>query len=259
MIASGLMEKLTNGSHLPISIGLNTLNRCNVSCIMCPPAIHLARGGARSKYYRLTLEEYKRITDGVRIEMAHFVGAYAEPFLNKELFDIIYYAKSCGSKTAITTNATLLDERARKKIVELGVDTVTISMHGATRSVAEGIMNGSDFYKILDNIIKFGELRRSTPNNCTYVMANYIGMKRNIRDFPAFLYLAKMANINQVNLVHLIDGGNETAEIGKIENLVNHPDLLREIWPNCKKLAEYLGLFLRLDPAYLEIVRDYQE
>ena len=54
---------------LPLALDLNTLNRCNVSCVMCPPAIRFDdHGDPREKYFRLTLDDFKAFTDGIQVE-----------------------------------------------------------------------------------------------------------------------------------------------------------------------------------------------
>ncbi len=59
--AKSLMEQLAppsliNCAELPIYMDFNTLNRCNVTCTMCPPALRYDKLGIkRDEYYRLTL------------------------------------------------------------------------------------------------------------------------------------------------------------------------------------------------------------
>src|SRR5262249_14902235 len=112
-------DAIVECGELPIYMDFNTLNRCNVSCTMCPPAIrHDKQGIKRDPYYRLSLEEYKKITKGIRIQTAHFVGAYAEPLLNKEIFSLVAYAKGDGAFTAITTNATALNRQFGERLLD---------------------------------------------------------------------------------------------------------------------------------------------
>ena len=230
----------------------NTLNRCNVSCTMCPPAIRYDKlGVARDPYYRLTLEEYKKISAGARITTAHFVGAYAEPLLNKEIFALVAYAHSQGAFTAITTNATALSREFGRKLLDAGLDMMTISLHGATAEVAEAIMLGCNFTRIIDNIRGFQQLKKERGTQKPEIYFNYVTQKSNVADMPAFVELAHDLGVRFVNFIHLIDGDDV---VNSSESLTNYPDLLAPNVIEAQATAKRCGVTIYVSPAYEEIM-----
>jgi MoaA/NifB/PqqE/SkfB family radical SAM enzyme/GT2 family glycosyltransferase len=247
-----LPEALIDCGRLPVNMDFNTLNRCNVSCTMCPPAIRFDKlGVARDPYYRLTLGEFRKITEGVRINSAHFVGAYAEPLLNKEIFALIADAHQQGSFTAITTNATALSRRFGEKLLDAGLDMMTVSLHGASPQIAEAIMLKSNFTEIVENIREFQKLKRERGTTKPEIYFNYVAQKINVADMPAFIELAHELDVRFVNFIHLIDGDEA---VDTSENLVNYPHLLTANLAKAKQAAERLGVHLYVSPAYESVL-----
>jgi MoaA/NifB/PqqE/SkfB family radical SAM enzyme len=233
----------------------NTLNRCNVSCTMCPPAIRIDKlGEKRDPYYRLTLDEYKKITRGVRIETAHFVGAYAEPLLNKEIFNLIGHAHGNGAFTAVTTNAMALSRQFSEKLLDAGLDMMTISLHGATKDVAEAIMVKSNFDRIVFNIRSLQQLKKERGTAKPEIYFNYVTQKSNVGDMPAFVDLARDLGVRFVNFIHLIDGD---AAVDKSENLLRYPELLVPNVILARQKATDHGVVLCVSPAYEEIIAQF--
>ena len=246
---------LVRSSELPIYMDFNTLNRCNVSCTMCPPAIRFdSLGAKRDPYYRLTLDEYRKVTANVRISTAHFVGAYAEPLLNKEIFALVTHAKGNGAFTAITTNAMALSREFGEKLLAAGLDMLTISLHGATAETAERIMLKSNFSKIIANIETFVGLMKEQDRTRPEIYFNYVAQRDNARDMPDFIDLASRLGVRFVNIIHLIDGD---AAVDKSQNLVDDPGLLVPNVLEAQERARRSGVNLFVSPAYLEVVKRF--
>lgn len=249
------IDKLVEGSRLPVQIDLNTLNRCNVSCTMCPYAIKYDdRGEPKEAIYRLTLDEYKAITHGMNVESAHFVGAYAEPLMNKELFVMIAHADAQGTRTAVTSNAMLLSRKFAEKLVDSGLGLLTISLHGATKAVAEGIMRGSEFETVLGNIRTLQEVKRERGVTRPTLQINYVGQKANVHELPAFVRLADSLGIRIIHFVHLL----VTPGVKESESLVNHPEELTRSVREAEKIARKLGVQLYISPSYSAVIADFE-
>jgi MoaA/NifB/PqqE/SkfB family radical SAM enzyme/GT2 family glycosyltransferase len=247
-----LPEDLLEGGDMPINLDLNTLNRCNVSCTMCPFAIRYDdRHEEKDKYYRLTLDEYKKITEGVRVASAHFVGAYAEPLLNKEIFSLVGYAHQRGSFTAITSNGMALVENFARRLVEAGLDMLTISLHGARRETAEAVMRGSDFDRIVRNIRGLQKMKKLAGTDKPEIYFNYVGMRSNVADLPDFVDLAADLGVRHIHFIHLIDGDEA---VDSSQSLVSAPELLLRFVPQAKERADKHGLNLYVSSAYQEVM-----
>jgi radical SAM protein with 4Fe4S-binding SPASM domain len=249
-----LPEVLIDASKMPLEVDFNTLNRCNVSCIMCPPAVEYDDLGVKRKpYFRLGIEEFNDTCDQLNIKLAHFVGAYAEPLMNKDIFKLIRAAHDRGAITAITTNATALVPQFAEKLLDAGLDAMTISLHGATKAIAEKIMRKANFDRVIANIRNLQALKRERGQVTPRISINFVSQLANGHEIPAFVDLASDLDIDYLNIVHLIDGGLAD----KSWNLIYHPHILGPALIEAKRRAEGRRLTLYISPAYSEFLQKY--
>ncbi|OGF45878.1 MAG: hypothetical protein A2231_07135 [Candidatus Firestonebacteria bacterium RIFOXYA2_FULL_40_8] len=106
----------------PSSLIVALTNRCNSKCVMC-------------SYWKNTVTEELSFSELVRVfKEAGEAGVKAvtlyggEPFLRKDIFDIISVVKENGMTVGVITNALLINEKMAEKIVKSGIINITISM-----------------------------------------------------------------------------------------------------------------------------------
>lgn len=144
--------KLTNPE-----IRLETTNRCNASCIMCP----------REKMTRpmgvLDMELFKRVVDEAVEAGATTVSLdhYGEPLMDPHFIERVKYAKKKGLLTFTVTNASLLNKELSEKLILAGFDKLRISMYGMTKEVFEKIHKGLDFDTVIGNIHSLLKARKA--------------------------------------------------------------------------------------------------
>lgn len=99
---------------------------------------------------------FKKIIDEVCqyvLDINLFLGG--ESLLHKDISKMITYAKSKELKVFINTNATLLNNDATHKLLDSGLDVLTISFDGYEKKIYEAIRVKASFDKTLNNIIGF--------------------------------------------------------------------------------------------------------
>lgn len=106
--------------------------RCNERCLHCGSSC----GGSASP--EMSLSDYERVLTEVkedfdigRIQLCITGG---EPLLRRDFFEIMSMAHEMGYHWGMTTNATLIDRPAAKKLKECGMDTVSVSIDGLKES-----------------------------------------------------------------------------------------------------------------------------
>jgi len=109
---------------------LHITNLCNLKCKHC-----YASAGQKLNN-ELTFDEIKKIVDElVEMKINYITLSGGEPFARDDLYKIIKYIRDKDINIMITTNGTLLDEEAIKKIKDLGVDSLQISIDSNIREV----------------------------------------------------------------------------------------------------------------------------
>lgn len=140
----------------PRRITLELTNRCNLRCTFCPRRL---MGGAQGD---MDPAMAKRLLD----EMGDHLPVTLVPFfrgeslLHPQWIQILSYAKSKGvGPIQLTTNATLMDQRASQAILDLGIDFLSFSVDTIDPVVYERTRRGAIYEKVLRNILRLVELR----------------------------------------------------------------------------------------------------
>ena len=108
---------------------LEVTSRCNARCEHCGSSCGYEKPKNEVSKEKLmeTLKEVAGRYDASEI-LLNVTGG--EPFLRKDLFEIMDYAVSLGFKWGITSNGILIDEELVKKLVKSKMSTISISIDG---------------------------------------------------------------------------------------------------------------------------------
>jgi radical SAM protein with 4Fe4S-binding SPASM domain len=114
--------------------------RCNMYCAMCPQVAHRAlhRDGGqirhpltdpqRSELSTAQIKEALRALAAGGTRLVLFTGG--EPFLRKDIGEILAYAKERGLKVTLISNGSLISPEIAAHLVRIGVDALTFSLDG---------------------------------------------------------------------------------------------------------------------------------
>ncbi len=119
--------KLRPAEGLPEQIHVSITDRCCLPCRMCD----IWRIKPKEE---LSTKEWKGVFDQVA-DWAGAVGlnfAGGEPFLRKDLPELIGYATSLGFTVTSNTNATLFNKRKVQEVADAGLDILYVSLDGMT-------------------------------------------------------------------------------------------------------------------------------
>lgn len=125
--------RLINGFPVFSIVEFNVYGACNRSCSFCPvsdPTVYT------NKYEGISLDLYTRIMgdlERIQYDGSIYFSAFSEPFLNKELPELVKISKTILPKARIeiNTNGDILKKNPEKLIdvFEAGLDTVSISVY----------------------------------------------------------------------------------------------------------------------------------
>jgi MoaA/NifB/PqqE/SkfB family radical SAM enzyme len=103
---------------------------CNLRCEHC-----FATALARPERRRMTPADYARVArEAMALGAVNFSFQGGEPLLCRELDDIVAACRPERNLISVTTNGTLLDDEAMRRLRRMGVDILTISLDS---SIAE--------------------------------------------------------------------------------------------------------------------------
>lgn len=143
----------------PLFIDIEVTNECNLRCPFCQ---YTSRRN-KMKKGRITFDIIKKIIDegagnglyGVKFNI------WGEPLLHPQIHEFIRYTKEKGLiDVYFNTNAMLLDEETAKRLIDAGLDRISISCEGYTKSVYEKYRIGASYERVLFNIENIQTLKR---------------------------------------------------------------------------------------------------
>lgn len=174
----------------------NMTRRCNLKCVHC-----YAQAKDIEFKNELSTEEGKALIDDLAVfgsPVMLFSGG--EPTMRKDLPELAAYAREKGMRAVISTNGTLIDKDLAKKLKEVGLSYVGISLDGIreTNDKFRGMPGAFDaalrgLHNCQEQGIKVG--LRFTIN------------KQNVKDIPAIFDLLEKENIPRICFYHLVYAG----------------------------------------------------
>lgn len=150
-----------------ITLTLNYI--CNQECIMCD-----IKKQKFNKKHEITCEEIKKIIDDmVVLNIPDLVLTGGEPFLYKDIFEVISYAKDRDRKVIMITNG-FYDNCIVEKILISQSDHLQLSLDGSTAGTYESIRGVEGSFKVvIDNIKRFIDSGKSVGATATITKQNY--------------------------------------------------------------------------------------
>mgnify|MGYP006280780557 CR=1 FL=1 len=174
----------------------NVTRKCNLKCIHC-----YAQADDKDFEGELSTEEGKRLIDDLaefKTPVILFSGG--EPLVRKDLPELAEYAVSKGLRAVISTNGTLIDMDMAKKLKEIGLSYVGISIDGTEETNDRFRGQQGAFKKALEGV-----------HNCMKagikVGLRFTINKSNFREIPAIFDLLEEEGIPRICFYHLVYAG----------------------------------------------------
>ncbi len=179
------LKKSEVADGLPLEVGIEITNRCNLSCIMCPHPEMVAQKIRPQGTMDFAL--FKKIVDEISsfAELVYLHGL-GEPLLHPNFFEFVEYAKGKGLRVGISTNATLLNKNNARALLESSIDYVILAVDGATKETYEKIRVGANFALVEENIKNFLNYKKRYKKP-PFVVIQFITMDENEREVGPFL------------------------------------------------------------------------
>lgn len=145
--------------EFPLFIDIEATSACNLRCPFCATTF---RGKVIKKGF-VTFDAVKRIIDegvsnnlyGVKFNIR------GEPLLHPEIHEFVKYAKQRGLiDVYFNSNAMLLTDDIARKLIDAGLDRLSISFEGITKDVYEKYRVGAKYETVLSNIEKIQLLKK---------------------------------------------------------------------------------------------------
>jgi MoaA/NifB/PqqE/SkfB family radical SAM enzyme len=133
-----------------------------------------------------------------------------EALMNREFYKAVAFLKSRGIYVTFNDNFTMITEKTARRIVELAVDQIFLSLDGATKETYEHIRVGANFDKVVFNTRRLMQIKREMRKKRPEVKINTVVCSTNYHELPAIVELAHDMGIGMVQFVNVITFENTT-------------------------------------------------
>ncbi len=126
-------------------------NKCNLNCATC------MRNIWDVKYADMSAETFKRILsslEGLTKKPELFFGGYGEPLSHPACLDMIEQAKKAGHSVSLITNGILLTEQVTRRLIDLRLDNLWVSLDGASPECYADVRLGDALPVVVENLTR---------------------------------------------------------------------------------------------------------
>jgi radical SAM protein with 4Fe4S-binding SPASM domain len=191
----GYLARRSHLGALPVEYIVETTAKCNLYCPMCPRESH--------PQPKADMEEdiFERlVTQAGRTAEHMMLIGLGEPLLDPRIFDRIEFCHQHSISTLLSTNGTLLDEKAATRILDSPLEQITFSFDGARKETFEFYRKGANFERVRENFSRFARLKheRRSPLQIVVQMVRMEGNASEVSEFLAFW--RAMPGVDQVRV-----------------------------------------------------------
>jgi radical SAM protein with 4Fe4S-binding SPASM domain len=206
----------------PLGVDIGVTNLCNAECIMCPHSKLKKMGTMDMKLYKKIIYNCKKL--GIKIITLSFFG---EPLLDRTLIEKIKYAKQNGMFTAFYSNASLLNEEWAEKLINSGLDSITISFDGYSKEVYEKIRKKLKFEIVKKNVLNLIRTRRKLNRKNPKINLVLVELEENKGEIKDF-YREWKDKVDSINIINMRNWANDIQKAGTKESFHFNKKLKRK-------------------------------
>ena len=184
-------------------------NICNLDCRTC------MRNVWEEPYGWMEDETLARVLDGVcqiTPRPLVFFGGFGEPLAHPRILKMIMAAKQTGAVVEMISNGILLNDRTARRLVDLGLDRLWISLDGATPESYADVRLGAALPKVIKNLEQLYKARSLANSMFPRLGIAFVAMRRNIHDLPDVVRLGKRLGADQISISNVLAHTEELKE-----------------------------------------------
>lgn len=207
---------------MPVSYSIEPTNNCNLKCPECPSGL----GELTRPIGLLKSDEFKNWIDQIK-DTGFYVQLFfqGEPYINKQLPEMIKYAQSKNVYISISTNGHFVTEKNVDFIVENAPDKLIYSVDGLDEESYKNYRVGGSFERVDKGLKLLTEAKKRLKKKKPFIEFQFIVMKQNEHLLDDVLKYGKDRGVDKVVF--------KTMQVSSYENAVHY-------LPSNKKFRRYI-------------------
>jgi MoaA/NifB/PqqE/SkfB family radical SAM enzyme len=200
-----ISKRFPHISFSPRSIQIECTTRCNLKCTFCEISYWTEKAAD------LEFENIQQMVVHLpKLKRVDLTGI-GEALVNQNFFEIVKFLKQKGIYVTLNDNFTLMTEKTARRIIDLGIDQIFLSLDGGKADTYEAIRRGAKFERVIANVQRLIELKKKIGSKLPEVKINTVVCNTNYQELPAIVEIAHEAGIGMVQFVNIVTFDDTTS------------------------------------------------
>jgi MoaA/NifB/PqqE/SkfB family radical SAM enzyme len=176
--------------HRPITrlarVYIEPTTACNLQCRTC------MRNVWDEPIGHMEWRTFSRILDGIRAldpPPTVFFGGLGEPLTHPEFVRMVGEIKRSNIQVEAITNGILLDEARTEALLDAGLDTLWVSIDGASPECYVDVRREGEWLRLMENLERLRDLKIEKRSETPEIGVSFVAMRRNLAELPELLRL----------------------------------------------------------------------
>lgn len=206
---------------MPVSFSIEPTNYCNLRCPECPSGL----GILTRPLGFLDVENFKKFVDQV-YRQSFYMQLYfqGEPFLHKDLLEMISYAQSRNVYISISTNGHFISGKNIEELFNNPPDKIIFSLDGLDEKSYQAYRIGGSFAKAESALRLLVQAKKKSNKKKPFIELQFLVMKQNEHFAEEVIEYGEKLGVDKITL--------KTMQVTSYENAIN-------FLPENKKYGRY--------------------
>jgi radical SAM protein with 4Fe4S-binding SPASM domain len=180
---------------MPVSYSIEPTNHCNLKCPECPSGL----GTLTRRLGLLKIENLKKIVDQIK-DTGFYIQLFfqGEPYINRQLPEMIKYARQQKIYTSVSTNGHFITEKNIDYILDNAPDKLIFSIDGLDEESYRNYRIGGSFKQADEGLRLIAEKKKKFKKKIPFIELQFIVMKQNEHQLEEVIKYGKNAGADKV-------------------------------------------------------------
>jgi MoaA/NifB/PqqE/SkfB family radical SAM enzyme len=180
---------------MPISYSIEPTNHCNLKCPECPSGL----GSLTRPLGLLNPDDFKKLIDDIS-HTGFYVQLFfqGEPFINKNLYYMINYARKKNMYVSISTNGHFINKDNVDTVLKNAPDKIIYSIDGLDEASYQNYRVGGTFKQADTGLRTLLNMKKEIGQKRPYVELQFIVMKQNEHHIDKVKEYGKEVGVDKV-------------------------------------------------------------
>ncbi|MDD5773376.1 MAG: radical SAM protein [bacterium] len=198
IVLSQMVLKRPKIHGYPFIVKIEPTNRCNLRCKECYSNDFenpFPKGFMPVELFRKIIDEMGPYLFVIKLYL------WGEPLLNKDIYEMISYARKKNVSISLSSNFHLLDNESADKMVKSGLNHLIVAIDGLTQEIYEKNRIGGNLNRVISNLQLLIDKRKELKSSTPFIEWQYVITKWNEYQINDAEILAKKMGVDKITFI----------------------------------------------------------